>query len=115
MIERHVAQAHVERFSGLDWYPRDGAALRELVTAMQTAKNEVIAEVVTTNWIAESREAPKPADLRRLIYQEIERFEAEYPPAPCGKCQGTGYIIVERGGLSGAKDCECRAKFRDRV
>jgi hypothetical protein len=112
MIERHVAQQHVERFAGLDWYPREGAAFRELVTAMQTAPSEVIAEIVTSGWIESQREAPKPSDLRHLIYREVERFQQEFPPAPCAICQGTGYIIVERAGLTGAKDCTCRAKFR---
>jgi DNA replication protein DnaC len=28
-------------------------------------------------------------------------------PEPCPKCGGTGWIVVDRGGLSGAQQCEC--------
>jgi DNA replication protein DnaC len=30
----------------------------------------------------------------------------------CPKCEGTGWIIVERGSISGAEPCECRALGR---
>ena len=30
----------------------------------------------------------------------------------CEKCQGTGFIIVERANISGAEPCECRTQLR---
>ncbi|HJZ96703.1 MAG TPA: ATP-binding protein [Candidatus Solibacter sp.] len=33
-------------------------------------------------------------------------------PTVCGKCHGTGWIIVERANVSGAEACECRAEGR---
>jgi hypothetical protein len=30
----------------------------------------------------------------------------------CAKCGGTGWLIVERANVSGAKACECRAEGR---
>src|SRR5215472_4834543 len=30
----------------------------------------------------------------------------------CPKCGGTGWMIVERAGLSGAEACDCRAQGR---
>ncbi len=36
--------------------------------------------------------------------------------ATCAKCQGSGWVIVEREGLSGAERCECESEGRsDRV
>jgi hypothetical protein len=32
--------------------------------------------------------------------------------AVCPKCEGTGFIIIERGGISGAEPCDCRAQGR---
>ena len=32
--------------------------------------------------------------------------------AVCPKCEGTGFIIIERGGISGAEPCDCRALGR---
>ena len=32
--------------------------------------------------------------------------------AVCSKCEGTGFIIIERGGISGAEPCDCRAQGR---
>ena len=34
----------------------------------------------------------------------------------CGKCGGTGWIIIERANVSGAEPCECRNAGRsDRI
>ena len=106
MIERHVATQQVERFSGLDWYPREGPAVKELVKAMQTAPSEAAAEYITNELVRDARECPKPADLYRLI--GIEKEKRDSLSKNCPTCHGTGFIIVERGGLTGAKDCECR-------
>ena len=32
--------------------------------------------------------------------------------AVCPKCDGTGFIIIEHGGISGAEPCDCRAQGR---
>jgi hypothetical protein len=106
MIERHIAAQQTERFAGLDWYPREGAALRELVKAMQTAPSEAAAEFITTELIRDARECPKPADLYRLI--GLEKEKRDNISKNCPVCNGTGFIIVERNGLTGARDCECR-------
>src|SRR5262245_28845160 len=30
----------------------------------------------------------------------------------CGKCGGTGWIIIDRSSVSGAEPCECRSQGR---
>lgn len=32
----------------------------------------------------------------------------------CGKCGGTGFVVTERDGISGAAPCDCRARDRSR-
>src|ERR1035438_2928081 len=39
-------------------------------------------------------------------------IEAMATDAVCSKCEGTGFIIIERGGISGAEPCDCRAQGR---
>jgi DNA replication protein DnaC len=39
-------------------------------------------------------------------------MEAMASDAVCPKCEGTGFIIIERGGISGAEPCDCRAQGR---
>jgi DNA replication protein DnaC len=39
-------------------------------------------------------------------------MEAMATDAVCSKCEGTGFIIIERGGISGAEPCDCRAQGR---
>lgn len=106
MIEKHIAAAQVSRFSQLDWFPREAAGLNELVKAMQTAPNEFAAEYVATEWLREAREAPKPSDIMRALQGERDKMEKAVNN--CKKCNGTGMVIVERGGFTGARDCECR-------
>ncbi len=111
MIERHVAAAQVQRFEGLDWFPREkGAALTELVKAMQSAPSEIVAEHITSELVHAARECPKPADLYRMIGQEREKLETV--TNNCMTCNGTGMVIVERGGFTGAQDCKCRRAER---
>jgi DNA replication protein DnaC len=39
-------------------------------------------------------------------------MEAMASDAVCPKCEGSGFIIIERGGISGAEPCDCRAQGR---
>jgi hypothetical protein len=110
VIDRAFAVAQVDRLCGLNWFPRDAPALRELVQVIESASSERVAEHVLTEWLREERECPKPSDLRRLIHQENEKLERR--TSGCPKCDGTGMIIVEINGFSGAKDCDCRKMHR---
>jgi hypothetical protein len=107
MIEKKFAASQIDRLSGLDWFPREkGPALSELIRAMQTAPNEVAAEFIITELVRDARECPKPSDLYRMCGNEREKIETQSDG--CELCGGTGMVIVEFSGYTGAKDCECR-------
>lgn len=112
MIEKHFAAEQVNRFSGLDWFPREAAPLKELTSAMQSAANEFIAEYVTGEWLREEIRAPKPAELRRMIWGENEKRENldKQKLSACRICGGTGFQIISRGPYTGARECPCRTQ-----
>jgi len=124
MIDKKVAAALADRFSGLDWYPRDGVAQIELIQAVESAENEFIGTYVVTEWIKYETECPKPAEIRRLIQvenqklaerQEEERQEAlSRRGANCPDCHDFGIVESIRGAPieSICRYCSCAAGRR---
>lgn len=118
MIDARVAEGLLDRLSGLNWFPRDNdQAQQDLAEALMTARNDIIATYVVNEWVRTQREAPKPADLREMIWNENherEQEDARDAPAPrvhCPTCRDTG--IVESLGAdnlaSVASWCRCQA------
>lgn len=124
MIETKFATEQLERLSGLSFFPKpikgdtaSQAAFRELRLALECATSGAVAKRVVDNWIREATEAPKPADLRKMVYDENDRIEreerAQYrPPTPiamrCQRCQDTGVVESTDGGVeSVASACCC--------
>ena len=110
MIERAKARSQVKRLSMLLGFPRDSEdAMTDLIDAVQCAATDKQAEDCIAAFLdtseADSRCPLAPA-LRRWIYDHQDASKQRV--AGCPHCKGTGYLIVERGGLTGAKDCECR-------
>ncbi len=121
MIEKQFAANEVSRLAGLNWFPREPLPLNELILAVQSAATEVIAVYVVSEWLREQSEAPKPAQIRRMIWEENDKCEkAEKQEdwaltAPgsnhCKRCHGCGFY----GGLIGGKYagewkwCDCEA------
>lgn len=109
--------------ASLDWFPREAAPLNELVYALQASANEFIAAYVVEEWLREQTAAPKPAELRRMVWVENEKRDDELRrnKPKCPICKGVGMILVT-GGFSkldgrqytGAKDCECRREAIER-
>ena len=90
MIDKAIAARQLERLTGLNFFPKEAPAKRELLLAMQCAIAEDIAAQVVTDWLSESTECPKPAELRRNIntHQEQMRQHQRH----CSVCGGTGYL-----------------------
>ena len=125
MIETKFATEQLERLSGLSFFPRpvksdtaSQAAFRELRLALECATSDAIAKRVVDDWIRQSPEAPKPAELRKLVYDEIDRAEREdrarYKPptvaaARCQRCQDTGIAesVKTADTSSSASVCDC--------
>jgi hypothetical protein len=78
-----------------------------LIKAMQSAPSMEAAEAFVAGWIKSEHDCPKPVD----IYDHFNPRPGEYLGAPqntgCPLCGGSGWRIVERKGISGAKRCGC--------
>src|ERR1700678_11476 len=115
MISPTEAAAQLERLSGLDFYPRakdQDAAVKELRLAAQSAETAGILRQVVDDWVSTQRECPKPADLRRLIWERNESTNSATPEKPekwdCMRCHDSGlYGGILAGRYAGPwKWCE---------
>lgn len=94
MIDQAQAIKQLERLSGLDFFPKEKPARKELVLALQCAITDDIAAQVVSEWLAESNVCPKPAELRRLIYSRQEAILENL--RKCHMCGGSGILTVWR-------------------
>lgn len=119
MLEnREYARKQIERLAGLDRFPRESKpALSELVDALMCAADDRAAKEFVDEWLANNREAPKPVEIRRLIFAEQERQESARKKTYCRECSGSGFVMVKRTvqpnpGMRYEADfavaCECR-------
>jgi hypothetical protein len=131
MIESKFASEQIDRLSGLSFFPKPvkgdtaaQAAYKELRLALECAATDAIGKLVVDDWLKNSADAPKPAQLRKAAYDENERLELEEaskyrPPAPrqahCYQCQDFGIAEnVDAGDIrSVASYCDC-TKGRER-
>ena len=109
MITTAQASEQIQRLSGLDFFPRERAALKELRLAAESAATVEILRSIIDDWIREYTVSPKPADLRRLItpHNQERASEARQRVRNCPECGGSGYLWVEVGLYTGAKPCAC--------
>jgi hypothetical protein len=102
MIEEKFGLEQIERLKILDWYPNTPSGENDLLFALMASATDSIAVAAVNNWVGYSKECPKPAELRKFIWDENEKIK---PPAPapsrnhCKQCNGTGV----RGGHIGTK------------
>jgi hypothetical protein len=92
MLDSKLAAKQVERLMGLNFFPVQATARKELILAAQCALSEAVLEKVISDWLGEATECPKPAELRRLSYEANERYAEK--KAACTLCEGSGFITV---------------------
>lgn len=93
MINQELAIEQLERLKQLDWYPvaSDKGVLcageKDLVLALMAAATDSIAIAAVNNWVGYSKECPKPAELRKYIWDENEKVKpphiqraVQFPP-----------------------------------
>lgn len=90
MIEPKVAAAQIQRLSGLNFFPKEAAAQKELRLALEPALSEAIAASVVDDWLSTATECPKPAELRRLTYDKQQDIVEQR--RNCTICEGTGFV-----------------------
>ena len=92
----HIEVMHqIERFAGLDRYPKGaaaGQAVSELVKAAKVAQTMGIIVLCADNWLETQTVCPKPADLRAAIYELKAKFGPKKPK--CIDCSGNGFVVV---------------------
>lgn len=119
MIDLKFSVMQVERFAGLDRYPRgpEGKPGRtELALEAQKANSTRILQLVCDSWIANERECPKPSDLRQLVATENSRTEKKR--RECSGCGGSGsitgwYLVTYRGNSYNVKNREFLRNVED--
>jgi len=90
MIDSRVAAEQLQRLSGLDYFPKEKPAQKELRLAIEVATTEGIAEKIISDWLRYSSGSPKPSELRHLLYEENERHTVQL--SQCGRCGGDGFL-----------------------
>ena len=111
MISRQLARDLFSRFASLPLYPKgDQTGLRERLDAFQRCAHSEHARAVADELLRECEFAPTPVAIMRVI-------QSTRPPNPtqiCNRCQGTGFIEVERTyrgrRYSAADYCSCRKR-----
>lgn len=113
MITEAFAKKQLERLSGLDQFPKQPAAVRELIMALMVAEIDSVAigiiDYIIGHTSSENPRCPLPADIRRLAYDANERA-TERRGRGCRACDFTGWRQVIRGMYSGVQRCECQAE-----
>mgnify|MGYP001165934442 CR=1 FL=1 len=94
MIDKATAARQLERLTGLDFFPREAPAKKELLLAIQDAVNEAVAAQVISDWLRESSACPKPAELRRAVNAAQESLLEQR--RECQTCGGQGAVTVWR-------------------
>lgn len=94
MIDAKYAGEQVARFTGLDFFPQESAARKELVKAAQTAMSEEILFAAVSDWMESSSKCPKPAEIRAFI--SSRNFETQERRTKCQRCGGSGAVTIWR-------------------
>jgi hypothetical protein len=97
MISSGEASQQIERLSGLDYWPRgedNKPGRKELRLAAEVAESCEVLKAVVDDWVASQTQCPKPAELRRLIYDKNSQRKEQL--SRCRGCGGNGAITVWR-------------------
>lgn len=94
MIDSRMAAEQLGRLSGLDFFPKEKPAQKELRLAIEIAATEGIAERIVSDWLRYNTVSPKPSELRHLCYDENERHKQNL--ARCERCGGSGFTTVHK-------------------
>lgn len=97
MIDKETAKKQVARLSQFLGFPRgEAGALGELLLAVQSARNEGIAQEAISAFLGTATSdtrCPMPADIRKAIW---ERQGDDSKRGKCDWCGGSGFRIVHK-------------------
>jgi hypothetical protein len=85
----------IRRLAGLDFFPKEEVAIRELFHALwDAAKSIDHAKRILDRWLASETKAPKPSEIR--VFESQVPIVAEPPPPGCDDCRPTGGMAFLR-------------------
>lgn len=90
MTSEKYAKEQIKRLSGLNFFPTEPAAVKELVTVISGAETERVASELICAVLDEFTECPKPAELRKFVYDRYERDHPEPNPETAWRDQNRG-------------------------
>lgn len=90
MIEMETAARQIDRLTGMNFYPPNAAAVKELVLAVMSAETDSIAFAAISCCVERMDRCPMPAEIRRIVWEMNEQL----PKAArnCQLCGGTTFI-----------------------
>jgi len=112
------------RFKSLPKFPRAPEGISELVKAMQTAKDNIVADRWASDWIRKENRAPLPADiygafnppgkLAPVTLDAIKLPDGNWAPPKykCNLCEDSGFYIMKTGKKIWNSDIEYEAAHR---
>lgn len=112
MIASDTLDRQMRRLARLRDFPDCADALRDLSEALLSAPDDSALEAWVTGWIIDSEFAPRPAEVYREFQAPLEYYQRPPLEPICKRCDDTGWEIVEKAGITGARKCACRANRR---
>lgn len=96
----------VARMSGMERFPYETQAKRELVLALCNCFSLEEAVMVVSDFVHYGRFCPTAGEVRAKIY-DLRPPDPPYSQQ-CLSCDGTGFVHITKGMYSAVKDCSCR-------
>ena len=98
-------------------FPRDtDESNREIRKALRSACSEVSMVAAVNELVETTCDFPTPSEIYAMIRKHEEHIRSQIRPDElCQICNGSGWRIITRGGLSGADPCMCVQDARRRI
>lgn len=112
-LDPHIVNTEFERLKALNYFPMDEGVQNELKRALNSAPNEIVMAAAVNEWMETQSERPTPADIYRVIREQIEKaddvryWKPEDEPTPtCLKCTDSGMCGGTRAEPWSFCDCQ---------
>lgn len=108
-MTRDFCKKQIGRLESLPYFPRTSEGIGELIDRLlKVARDEEHAKATVTT-LCDWSTCPTPHDLARVAW-ELDSERDQGASAGCAKCNGTGFRVIERNGISAAAPCSCAPK-----
>lgn len=98
-MSENTATSHVLRLSGLQFFPAEPEAIRELGNALERLGAPERQDEFVSDWLSESRKAPTPSDVRNWGVSHREEAAPLSSEPMCERCGDTGWEEKTKTGI----------------